>query len=151
MCLYKNKYYDTMEDIFDEDTCRTCVCYAPDKIFCCQAELVPEQMPRGCIVDPAGRHSHVHRLGKCMAPLIDKRTIGRQPRMCSDRQLSESLAGSSLRLPSNSFHGSHKIRAHRNYRNNYKRQSGMQETVIFQLLRNFLDNGIHELEVHRES
>ena len=108
-------------------------------------------MPQGCIVDPAGRHSMVPRMGRCMAPLIEERTAGRHPRMCRDRPLLENLAGSNLRLPSNSFRGSRKIQAHKNReRNNYKRESGMQEATIFRLLRDFLDNSVYEVEVHRQ-
>lgn len=109
-------------------------------------------MPVRCAADPAGRLSQVPRIGKCMAPLIMKGTAGKHARPCRDRQLTEHLRSSKLRLPPGSFGDSRRIFAHMNRKTNYRRHSGTKEDMaFFRGLRRLLDMTIYHLPVFEDS
>nr|XP_039268022.1 uncharacterized protein LOC120343021 [Styela clava] len=145
-CNYNGKNYTFMQHIFDPATCRSCICLAPHTLYCCQAELVPEEMPPQCKAVPDSRHSPVPPLRHCLAPLIENNTSSRRPEACKDRNLREALSGTKLLHVGGGRSGILRIMAVKSMNTNAKRHSGDKTKADIRILgklilqrKNFID------------
>ena len=54
--------------------------------------MIPLVLPSNCVVDPAGIFSNALRLATCLAPIVEKESVGRiRAQSCQDQRLRQQL------------------------------------------------------------